>query len=423
MSLKMKFRSMKRLKIINDGGCQSGCNNTDNEGPSPKALAMRQYRKKMKENKQLYTVYSEKNKERVKKYRDGSDEKQKARQRETAKIRMRKYRARKKLEPLLLTKDENTARPFTRADRTKLEQKREYWRERKRIQRAALSSQKKRRLREKDAANKRQKRQKAHALTAVTSQESEPSSSGYNKDSTRRKAISRAKRYLPKSPNKYREVMQGLLKKALPRKNTAFDAKHKSKVQDMFRVLKSTYQSLDYQKKGSARRAFLMALAKSTKKKYGMKRRLSSQLGIRWQSLVAASSITSLERKTRSDHISSSVSKSIHDFYIRPDISVQLPGKKTVSTKTLTQSHTLNKSLKDVHSQWKNENSGDNVGFTKFCQLRPRNVKLQGQRKFNQCLCEYCVNIELKLGVINKEAGKQKLNKNPIILYCINMDY
>ncbi|XP_070564656.1 trichohyalin-like [Ptychodera flava] len=414
MALKMKLRCMERLlnNVEEDRAPDSGQSSLNEErencrSTSKGAMYMKRYREKVNADADRLRVYQEKSKERSKQYRQNSSEKQKQQQREMARLRMQKMRARRKLEPLLQKEASVIRRPFTRLDRDRQEKRREYWHEKKRQQRASMSSQKKRRIRERQAQKRRQKQMKQR-LEATDKQKEQAatksqSCSGYAKQNTRRKAIHRVKRHLPASPTKYATVVKGLLENLSPKKKAAVEKigltsiKEKEKLENVCRT---------------ARRAFLIALARSTKRKYnGIKRKLSRQLGIRWQTLVKASSISKLERKRRSDSVSNTKAQSIQDFYIRPDQSVELPGKNSVRKKTLQQQHILNRSLKDVHHEWLQENSdsGEEVELSKFCELRPKNVKLQKQRQFNQCLCEYCINVELKLKEINKAAQRHNL--------------
>ena len=67
-----------------------------------------------------------------------------------------------------------------------------------------------------------------------------------------------------------------------------------------------------------------------------------------------------------------------------------------------------------MYSDWKAENPNTKLSKSKFCQMRPPNVKSQNNRKLIQCLCEYCENVSLKLNAFNKLATKR--NKSEIRL-------
>ena len=70
----------------------------------------------------------------------------------------------------------------------------------------------------------------------------------------------------------------------------------------------------------------------------------------------------------------------------------------------------LNMTLQGAWEEWKQE-SGFSVTFSTFAARRPSSVRLVDNRPWEQCLCEYCCNIELKLLSLNKVA-KRKVLKN-----------
>ena len=112
----------------------------------------------------------------------------------------------------------------------------------------------------------------------------------------------------------------------------------------------------------------------------------------------------------RSDAMSPETIDHIQHFYLRPDVSVELPTKKTVSKTTMRQKHILDKSLDAVHEQFRQENPSVKVSLSKFSKLRPKHVLKVNQTQLNQCLCEYCTNIELKLRSLNMYVQNHSLN-------------
>lgn len=80
-------------------------------------------------------------------------------------------------------------------------------------------------------------------------------------------------------------------------------------------------------------------------------------------------------------------------------MSTCLPLKKRV--KNDKPQHILNQTLEVTNEQFLQEN-GELVKKSKFQEFRPENVKLQGAHHWNQCLCPYCVNVELKLSSLHK---------------------
>ncbi|XP_052097320.1 glutamic acid-rich protein-like, partial [Mytilus californianus] len=53
------------------------------------------------------------------------------------------------------------------------------------------------------------------------------------------------------------------------------------------------------------------------------------------------------------------------------------------------------------------ENQNTKLSKSKFLKMRPKNVKLQNQRKLIQCLCEYCENVNLKITAFNNFAVRK----------------
>ena len=83
------------------------------------------------------------------------------------------------------------------------------------------------------------------------------------------------------------------------------------------------------------------------------------------------------------------------------------PDKKLVSKKTGEGAAFLQKSLKQLHNEYK-EASGDSIPFSSFAKCRPKNVRLMSQAKLRQCLCEYCTNITLKLDTLKSFATRHR---------------
>lgn len=100
----------------------------------------------------------------------------------------------------------------------------------------------------------------------------------------------------------------------------------------------------------------------------------------------------------------------MQSFLRRPDVSTTLPHKKTVSKQTGLQKQILQKSMKSTYSAWQNENPNMKLCFSKFCTLRPSHILPYVKAHLNQCLCEYCENMDLKLKVINQVVQAKNLD-------------
>ena len=79
--------------------------------------------------------------------------------------------------------------------------------------------------------------------------------------------------------------------------------------------------------------------------------------------------------------------KAVKDYYAKNEISWQAPGRKDRDNiKKTEQVRYLLMSLKEIYNLFKTENENVSIGFSKFCDLRPQNVKLFDQIPHNVCL-------------------------------------
>ena len=94
------------------------------------------------------------------------------------------------------------------------------------------------------------------------------------------------------------------------------------------------------------------------------------------------------EKKTIKDDDS----KNVADFFKLPVISTQLPNKK--HSKLWFMTCTLQETYKEYVKHQK-KNNHRVLGFSAFCKLCLRQVKLQRAMPLNQCGCDTCINIKL----------------------------
>ena len=94
----------------------------------------------------------------------------------------------------------------------------------------------------------------------------------------------------------------------------------------------------------------------------------------------------------RSLRVSSEVSTSISSYFLRPDVSVMMPGRKDNvivrkdGVKEVLQKRYLTTSLKEAYAQFVAEN-GKVVSLAYFCQQRPPHVVTFGEIPHNICAC------------------------------------
>ncbi|KAJ8049262.1 hypothetical protein HOLleu_01941 [Holothuria leucospilota] len=157
----------------------------------------------------------------------------------------------------------------------------EYWREKKREQRARMSSQKKRRVREKDRERKAMKRkQEREMLTAVQSEKGISQKTKWN-------VTSKIRQKMPKCP---KVVVNGLIANSTPRKREAMEeqgiippAKKLCQIPHLGKVVKQMSQN----KEGMAA-AKLLAITALKIKQRASARLMSSSLGLNRKTIVRA---------------------------------------------------------------------------------------------------------------------------------------
>lgn len=108
----------------------------------------------------------------------------------------------------------------------------------------------------------------------------------------------------------------------------------------------------------------------------------------------------STERKVRSDSISEDEIAAVVEFYERDDISRMCPGKKDYvsvkvdGAKIKKQKRLLIVNLSEAHHLFV-QDSGMQIGLTKFCALRPKHVLPMTIRDQEVCMCKYHENINM----------------------------
>ena len=134
--------SLRKRKHYDDQNCEQG----ERKSKQRKTAAdySKEYRKRLKENHELYRLYRAYETSRVKEYRDKMTAEKKAQYKEKSRIRQQKYRQQKKESGAQI---QNQAKKrITRAEKEAL---RKQWREDKGKQRSLLTPEARRRINEK----------------------------------------------------------------------------------------------------------------------------------------------------------------------------------------------------------------------------------------------------------------------------------
>lgn len=104
--------------------------------------------------------------------------------------------------------------------------------------------------------------------------------------------------------------------------------------------------------------------------------------------------------------------RSVQQFYLLDSISRQAPGirdyvvVRSNGKKVQLQKRHLMWSLKDTYALFKSEYPDVEIGFSKFCSLRPSNVLLGSAMPRNVCLCQHHDNIRLLCDCLSKEIPR-----------------
>ncbi|CAC5398487.1 Fibropellin-3 [Mytilus coruscus] len=221
------------------------------------------------------------------------------------------------------------------------------------------------------------------------------------------KAIYRTKN-LPCTPAKICQSGRGLIKNITPRRKKALEKEGigspsaKKNLQEIFHTVREAHLDLlkgktDLQKR--RRKEFLSQFSNSLSQKPEFRKVFCMATGIR-RKYLSEDYIKPKPKKRRKDATSKQTTDAVKIFFKSETHSATISDKKSVK-KDLQEKHVLMMSQKSLWSKWNTENQTQ-LSFSKFCELRPKNVLTQGHRKLYQCLCEYCENVKLKLIAINR---------------------
>ena len=418
MSLRIKLRSSVR-----DKGQQIEQITSENaqKPKSRRALYIGTYRKKMKESRpEQWQQFKADEAARVRHYRQNMSEEKRKASNENAKLRVRALRKRKEIAPdERVTRHNNQPLTRTRSESDKKALKRERWRIMKQAQRSRMSKQKKRRIREKDAAQKRKKRAEIINKPTIKYNSVHATPTGntcFSSASAKRQATKRARQAIPHSV-KGAEVILSLIKSASPQKREQLEkmgvtltTTSLEPMQDLLTSVRKTISNLHRKKK----RYFANQLSAHLDKQHGLTK-TSHRLGftpkfMRRYSSLKMSALKAEGKASRSDALIAETQHSVNEFYRRLDVSTEMPTKKGLGPNANEPKRVLNRTVDEVHKSFLEENPDLKIGRAKFSSLRPKCVCLQNKAKLQQCLCEYCTNIDLKLKAINQEVVKHKTN-------------
>ena len=184
-----------------------------------------------------------------------------------------------------------------------------------------------------------------------------------------------------------------------------------------------------YKSKSSQRRAVIKAkqsLPKSPRKRSMVVRSLAVELGIREEMLAAATIIT--RQRLKKETV-----QAVVDFYLREDISRWTPGMKEYVKvgKEKRQKRYLLMTLRETFALYEMEPHEEVVKFSKFCELRPKEVITYGKTPLEACCClihknfiNLCDPLAIKLGFdrYSKDWVEKYVLCDPVTAACFNLE-
>lgn len=379
----------------------------------------REYRQRIKADAETYRLFRKEENERNREYRSRRTEEALQRNRELQRERQKKYRQK--------LKEEGHESKRTPRTRKSAEETRKMEREKKRAQRAAMSHNKR------TAINK--KRRDAYALKKAAKEKPTPllpstsstSESAGDKSSVSSGALRTARsRFcrkfledLPTQPAVRAEVISAGLSALSPvSKRAVHDklgimspkAKRRLDLDTMAAV------AIKEQLKESSSKRSLQALkmrrlytraaivkSKALAKHLGISRKLRKRI----ESANTNREGWEEDRARRKDAVPQNIMDAIHSRY--EESSRDLPDARApvVTGGEVKSRKVLETSLQSLYAEYiRQAGPGRVVSFATFKRLKPENILPHTSHKFRECLCEYCVNVGLKLKSMNSKLGR-----------------
>ena len=253
--------------------------------------------------------------------------------------------------------------------------------------------------------------------------ESNPAVEGYSSVESKRKAASRLRKHLPNDSTKSAELIEYVIKNCTPRKKKILSQRcivspaSKRKVEFLE---SATNNLLEPSKKRRNKKTVKLrqTIAKalifdknqmSFKKKY-----MKKAFGFTESFLCKASQMNDDNENPYGKSkraLGEDVIDKVKKFYNNQGISRVDPGMRSVSKKTKLPRSYLELKISNAYERFLTENPTINISMSKFRALRPSNVKTIKDTQLNQCLCEYCTNIEMKLHSLNSFLCRRHMNR------------
>ena len=297
------------------------------------------------------------------------------RNREKALSRIRQARYRENRKQKLEQPDNIQAKqpPKKALTHAEHQRKKTYWKEKKRLQRENMTAQKKRRIREKDRlcyAQRKLSKKNIGASTCTTLPSTPQQSSSLLSASAKKQRAYRLKMEMPKSPEKFAQVIGHIVMNATPRKKASLKKvgilnspmKGKKRLECYTNAIKETMIALKEKRQDrwrAVKRCLVMSL-KSTKKARNFKQ-MSLETGINYKffrqygNLSEIKDLEQLQRNKRQDCFDGEIIAKVQDHFVSSSSFV--PDKKAVSKKTMESKKVLDEPVSKVYEKFKEKKS------------------------------------------------------------------
>ncbi|XP_003723310.2 uncharacterized protein LOC100891453 [Strongylocentrotus purpuratus] len=374
-------------------------------------------RDKRKKDPELHQLFKDCEKLRLQDYRERQSEASKQRNRELQRERQRRYRQRKK--------DVEVAQPRTRKQSEKL---RTQWREQKKNQRARMSRQKvtsSNQKRREFYTSKKSKKNEDVSTPSTSTQQTPPRNPPKDQKSTAssRTAKSRHKKKLldglPSDRTLKADVFCASIHQQTPRSKKIIANRLGISIStpssDLKESLTYTLKRLSRSKTDMVRRRIIANTLMSKKKNMKLMKSVGiSKKVVRKMTKISRETKWQEFRNRRQDAVSGDDMKTVKNFYHHGEISSDNPNPRSTIKKngTLLSRKVMSTTLHSAYDRFKVIHPEVKIGFSTFKRLRPIHIVPRTENKYRECLCEYCVNIELKLQAVDRaltSSGKPEL--------------
>ncbi|XP_070184051.1 uncharacterized protein [Littorina saxatilis] len=114
------------------------------------------------------------------------------------------------------------------------------------------------------------------------------------------------------------------------------------------------------------------------------------------------------DRATRKDALPESTVNEVIHFFENGLVSKDLPDARSaiVEGGSVQPRKVMETSLRSAYEEFRQQD-GAAISFSSFKRLKPRRVLPFTSHKFRECLCEYCVNIDLKCAALNSHLSNE----------------